>query len=102
MCCGNLIIYKNSDDFKMWKLLLFLTIAISGQQSSITIMGRICSSEPITISNGYMQNLIDSMDPYLSSCSYAKTRMPLGEMNIVVGPVDIPCGGVIKNMWWCN
>ena len=93
--CGNLIIYKNSDDFKMWKLLLFLTIAISGQQSSITIMGRICSSEPITISNGYMQNLIDSMDPYLSSCSYAKTRMPLGEMNIVVGPVDIPCGGVI-------
>ena len=93
--------------------LLYLSLTLSTQafytHSSLTIMGRICSSDPVTISNAYVQSLINSMDPYISNCSYGKARMPVdGVSNIVVGPVDIPCHGVIsiQNITWsgytCN
>jgi len=81
--------------------------AQQAQTSSITILGRICSSDPVTISNDYIQNLMYSMDPYISSCSYGKMRMP-APLNIVVGPIDIPCKGYItvQNIPWsgytCN
>ena len=88
-------------------LILLLPMLTIEQQSSITILGRICSPDPVTISNDYIQNLMNSMDPYISSCSYGKMRMPL-PLNIVVGPIDIPCKGFItvQNIPWsgqtCN
>ena len=66
--------------------------------TSLTILARICSTTPVTMSTGQMQTVINMLDPYVASCSYGKTRMPAdGVSNIVIGPINIPCKGYVTD-----